>query len=64
MQTKSGYTEYKPSVGYAVTIPAGTRVVKVDGNGGGYAVENPRLLGVNDHDATHYWFWVPAEIVE
>lgn len=41
-------------------VPAGAAVMSVGGN---FALCTPKLYGASDHDARHYYFWVPADAV-
>ena len=49
---------------YTIDVPAGADVINVPRQGGGYALKNPALYGVNSHDAQHYYSWVPADSIE
>lgn len=49
---------------WALEVPAGADVVFVKGDGGGYALRDPRLYGLNDHGATYRYVWVRAEDME
>ena len=52
------------SLYWSIHVPKGAPVIQVAGNGGGYALRDPRPYGVNDHDATYRYAWVPADAVD
>jgi hypothetical protein len=47
----------------SIDVPAGATVIKVEGQGGGYALLDPAKYGLNAHDARHRYVWVPADAV-
>lgn len=51
--------------GNALDVPKGTKLVHVPnaGTASGYAVKYPAKLGVDKHDATYYYAYVPARFV-
>ena len=49
---------------WSLNVPRGAPVIHVAGNGGGYALKDPRPYGLNDHDAACRYVWVPADAVE
>ena len=64
MQTNRECKIYKPSLGYSITAPEGAEVIVVKGAGGGYALAFPTKYGASQHDAVHYYFFVPSDAVK
>lgn len=48
---------------WAIDVPAGVDVIFVKGDGGGYALKDPRPYGVSEHDHRYRYAWVPKDAV-
>ena len=63
MKTNRDLTLCEPASWGTLHVPAGADVIFVKGNGGGYALRNPKQYGMNEHDAKYRYAWVPADAV-
>ena len=64
MKTNRDLALYKPSLGYTLNVPAGADVMMLSGMGADcYAIAHPATYGASNHDATHYYFYIPADAV-
>lgn len=64
MKTNRDLVLSEPASWGALKVPAGAAVIFVKGQGGGYALRDPKQYGMNLHDAKYRYAWVPADAVE